>query len=80
MPIFLPRSSAEAPPPRPTTAGPDAEEEPNRRRNQILSVLAGLAAMVGYALLSGIVSIQRATPARALGTRSLSMAEEEDEE
>lgn len=80
MPIFLPRSSAEVPPPRPTTAGPDTEEEPNRRRNQILSVLAGLAAMVGYALLSGIVSIQRATPARAASTRSLSMAEEDEEE
>lgn len=78
--LYFPWDGAEVPPPRPTTAGPDTEEEPNRRRNQILSVLAGLAAMVGYALLSGIVSIQRATPARATSTRSLSMAEEDEEE
>lgn len=80
LPTFLPCSSAEGPPPRQTPAGPETEEEPYRRRNQVLSVLAGLAAMVGYALLSGIVSIQRTTPARAPGTRSLSMAEEDEEE
>lgn len=79
-PTFLPCSSAEGPPPRQTPVGPETEEEPYRRRNQVLSVLAGLAAMVGYALLSGIVSIQRTTPARAPGTRSLSMAEEDEEE
>lgn len=72
--------SAEVPPPRQTPVGPETEEEPYRRRNQILSVLAGLAAMVGYALLSGIISIQRATPARAPGTRALGMAEEDEEE
>ncbi|XP_004403012.1 PREDICTED: metaxin-1 isoform X2 [Odobenus rosmarus divergens] len=78
--LYFPWDGAEVPPPRQTPAGPETEEEPYRRRNQILSVLAGLAAMVGYALLSGIVSIQRATPARAPGTRSLSMAEEDEEE
>lgn len=71
---------AEVPPPRQTPAGPETEEEPYRRRNQILSVLAGLAAMVGYALLSGIVSIQRASPARTPSTRALGMAEEDEEE
>lgn len=80
LPTFLPYPSAEVPPPRHTPAGPETEEEPYRRRNQILSVLAGLAAMVGYALLSGIVSIQRATPARTPGTRALAMAEEDEEE
>ncbi|KAM9688165.1 metaxin-1 [Trichechus inunguis] len=78
--LYFPWEGAEVPPPRPTPAGPDTDEEPYRRRNQILSVLVGLAAMVGYALLSGIVSIQRATPARAPGTRALSMAEEDEEE
>lgn len=68
------------PPPRQTPIGPETEEEPYRRRNQILSVLAGLAAMVGYALLSGIVSIQRTTPARTPGNRALGMAEEDEEE
>uniref|UniRef100_H2Q074 Metaxin 1 n=1 Tax=Pan troglodytes TaxID=9598 RepID=H2Q074_PANTR len=55
----------EVPPQRQTPAGPETEEEPYGRRNQILSVLAGLAAMVGYALLSG--------------TRT-GMAEEDEEE
>lgn len=80
LPIFLSCSLAEVPPPRQTPAGPETEEEPYRRRNQILSVLAGLAAMVGYALLSGIVSIQRASPARAPSARALGMAEEDEEE
>nr|KAF6413775.1 metaxin 1 [Molossus molossus] len=78
--LYFPWDGAEVPPPRQTPAGPETEEEPYRRRNQILSVLAGLAAMVGYALLSGIVSIQRATPARTPGTRALTMAEEDEEE
>lgn len=80
MPTFLPVLSAEVPPPRQTRAGPETEEEPYRRRNQVLSVLAGLVAMVGYALLSGIVSIQRATPARTPDTRALGLAEEDEEE
>ncbi|XP_050022425.1 metaxin-1 [Alexandromys fortis] len=78
--LYFPRDGAEVPPPRQTPAGPETEEEPYRRRNQILSVLAGLAAMVGYALLSGIVSIQRASPARTPSTRALGMAEEDEEE
>lgn len=77
---FLPRLLAEVPPPRQTPAAPETEEEPYRRRTQILSVLAGLAAMVGYALLSGIVSIQRTSPARAPGTRALGLAEEDEED
>ncbi|XP_005411645.1 PREDICTED: metaxin-1 [Chinchilla lanigera] len=78
--IYFPWDGAEVPPPRQTPAGPETEEEPYPRRNQILSVLAGLAAMVGYALLSGIVSIQRAAPARAPGTRALGMADEDEEQ
>ncbi|XP_019567422.2 metaxin-1 isoform X1 [Rhinolophus sinicus] len=78
--LYFPWDGAEVPPPRQTPAGPETEEEPYRRRNQILSVLAGLAAMVGYALLSGIVSIQRAAPARTPDTRALGMAEEDEEE
>ncbi|KAK7798832.1 hypothetical protein U0070_009196 [Myodes glareolus] len=78
--LYFSRDVAEVPPPRQMPAGPETEEEPYRRRNQILSVLAGLAAMVGYALLSGIVSIQRASPARAPSARALGMAEEDEEE
>lgn len=79
-PTSLPLPSVEAPPPRQTPANPESEEEPHRRRNQILTVLAGLAAMAGYALLSGIVSIQRAPSARAPGTQALGIAEEDEEE
>ncbi|KAF6293291.1 metaxin 1 [Rhinolophus ferrumequinum] len=78
--LYFPWDGAEVPPPRQTPAGPETEEEPYGRRNQILSVLAGLAAMAGYALLSGIVSIQRAAPARTPDTRALGMAEEDEEE
>ncbi|XP_063550528.1 metaxin-1-like isoform X3 [Gorilla gorilla gorilla] len=78
--LYFPWDGAEVPPQRHTPAGPETEGEPYGRWNQILSVLAGLAAMVGYALLSGIVSIQWATPARAPGTRTLGMAEEDEEE
>lgn len=76
----LPHLLDEVPLPRQTPAAPETEEEPYRRRTQILSVLAGLAAMVGYALLSGIVSIQRTSPARAPGTRALDLAEEDEED
>ncbi|CAK6439479.1 unnamed protein product [Pipistrellus nathusii] len=78
--LYFPWDGAEVLPPRQTPVGPETEEEPYRRRTQVLSVLVGLAAMVGYALLSGIVSIQRATPARTPGPGALSMAEEEEEE
>lgn len=78
--LYFPWEGAKAPPPRQTPANPETEEEPYRRRNQILTVLAGLAAMAGYALLSGIVSIQRAPSARAPGTQALGMAEEDEEE
>lgn len=78
--LYFPWDGAEVAPPRQTPAGSETEEEPNRRRNQVLSVLAGLAAMVGYAVLSGIVSIQRAAPARTPGTRGLGMAEEDEDE
>ncbi|NXA43816.1 MTX1 protein, partial [Eudromia elegans] len=39
--------------------GSDADDDPHKRRNQVLSVLAGLGAMLLYALLSGIVAVQR---------------------
>ncbi|NP_001094137.1 metaxin-1 isoform 2 [Rattus norvegicus] len=79
--LYFPRDATDVPPPPcQTPAGPETEEEPYRRRTQILSVLAGLAAMVGYALLSGIVSIQRASPARAPCTQALDLAEEDEED
>ncbi|XP_051901589.1 metaxin-1b isoform X1 [Pristis pectinata] len=55
----------------------DSEEDPHKRRNQILSVLVGLSAMLGYAFLSGILSIQRVAPHSAL--RQPSPLEDEEE-
>ncbi|NXY80708.1 MTX1 protein, partial [Glareola pratincola] len=67
----------------PRAAGADgsseAEEDPHKRRNQLLSVLVGLVAMLGYAFLSGIVSIQRGGAGPA-GRRPIALAEEEEEE
>ncbi|NXD71773.1 MTX1 protein, partial [Eolophus roseicapillus] len=64
----------------PRAAGADeAEEDPHKRRNQLLSVLVGLVAMLGYAFLSGIVSIQRGGVGPA-ARQPIAMQEEEEEE
>ncbi|XP_071656478.1 metaxin-1 isoform X1 [Patagioenas fasciata] len=66
--------------PRPVGAeGGEAEEEPHKRRNQLLSVVVGLAAMLAYAFLSGIVSIQRGSAGPA-ARQPIAMEEEEEEE
>ncbi|NXS03666.1 MTX1 protein, partial [Oxylabes madagascariensis] len=65
------------PPPRPAGLG-EAEEDPHKRRKQLLSVLVGLVAMLGYAFLSGIVSIQRGGVGPA-GRQPVAMEEEEEE-
>ncbi|NXK88872.1 MTX1 protein, partial [Formicarius rufipectus] len=57
----------------------EGEEDPHKRRNQLLSVLVGLVAMLGYAFLSGIVSIQRGSVGPA-GRQPIAMEEEEEEE
>ncbi|XP_062453879.1 metaxin-1 isoform X2 [Rhea pennata] len=59
--------------------GSDVEEDPHKWRNQVLSVLVGLGAMLGYAFLSGIVSIQRGAAGPA-GRQPITMEEDEDEE
>ncbi|NWY56508.1 MTX1 protein, partial [Chionis minor] len=76
--LYFPWDGGEMPPP----ASPRrlrAEEDPHKRRNQLLSVLVGLAAMLGYAFLSGIVSIQRSGVGPA-GRQPIALAEEEEEE
>ncbi|KTG06908.1 hypothetical protein cypCar_00003396 [Cyprinus carpio] len=40
----------------------DLDNEPHKRRNQILSVLFAVGAMLGYAILTGIVTIKRERP------------------
>ncbi|XP_018087429.1 metaxin 1 S homeolog isoform X1 [Xenopus laevis] len=63
----------------PSAETQDTEDDPHKRRNQVLSVLAGLLAMVGYAVLSGIVSIQRVAPDHAL-EQGITMEDNEEEE
>lgn len=42
----------------PPSEGGDFDHVPNKRRKQLLSALVALGAMLGYALLTGMVSIQ----------------------
>ncbi|CAM2108419.1 metaxin-1 [Caretta caretta] len=80
--LYFPWDGGDAPSSTPKTSaseGTESEEEPYKRRNQILSVLVGLVAMIGYAFLSGIISIQRGPPGAA-GPRPIAMEEEEEEE
>ncbi|XP_072288328.1 metaxin-1 [Pyxicephalus adspersus] len=71
----LPRIS----PKTPTAETPDFDDEPNKRRNQFLSLAFGLMAMVSYALLSGIISIQRVSGDGALEP-AIAMEDHEEEE
>ena len=56
------------------------DSEPHKRRNQILSVLFAFGAMLGYAILTGIVSIEHVRQQGALEGPSHGDEEEEDEE
>lgn len=42
----------------PPPEAPDAEQLPHKRRKQLLSALVALGAMLSYALLTGMLSIQ----------------------
>ncbi|XP_019412275.1 PREDICTED: metaxin-1 [Crocodylus porosus] len=80
--LYFPWDGGDPPATGTWTSGPeggDSEEDPHKRRNQILSVLVALGAMISYALLSGIVSIQRTEPSLP-GHRPISLEEEEEEE
>ncbi|XP_018421371.1 PREDICTED: metaxin-1 [Nanorana parkeri] len=65
-------------PKSPKAESPDIDDEPNKRRNQILSVAFGLLTMVSYALLSGIISIQHAS--RGVGALEPPIAMEDNDE
>lgn len=54
---------------------PDAEHVPNKRRKQLLSALVALGAMLSYALLTGMLSIQHVQQEELRG-----VGEEEEEE
>ena len=76
-PIGDPPSSA------PRTAVPEggeADEDPHKRRSQLLSVLLALAAMLGYAVLSGIVAVRGGAAGRPGGAGGGGEEEEDEEE
>ncbi|NWT54903.1 MTX1 protein, partial [Erythrocercus mccallii] len=79
--LYFPWDRGESRPPSHLQAwdGSEAEEDPHKRRKQLLSVLVGLVAMLGYAFLSGIVSIQRGSVGPA-GRQPVTLEEEEEEE
>ncbi|NXR66296.1 MTX1 protein, partial [Rhadina sibilatrix] len=81
--LYFPWDRGESRPPPHLTLQPwegsEAEEDPHKRRKQLLSVLVGLAAMLGYAFLSGIVSIQRGGVGPA-GRQPVALEQEEEEE
>ncbi|NXL38830.1 MTX1 protein, partial [Glaucidium brasilianum] len=76
--LYFPWDGGEMRPPT-SPHGLGAEEDPHKRRNQVLSVLVGLVAMLGYAFLSGIVSIQRGGAGPA-ARQPIALEEEEEEE
>ncbi|NXC10779.1 MTX1 protein, partial [Orthonyx spaldingii] len=78
--LYFPWDGGESRPlPSPAGWGSEGDEDPHKRRKQLLSVLVGLAAMLGYAFLSGIVSIQRGGVGPA-GRQPIALEEEEEEE
>lgn len=58
--------------------GGDFDNEPHKRRNQFLSVLFAFGAMLGYAILTGIVSVKYVQPHEPL--EGLSHGDDEDED
>lgn len=60
--------------------GGDFDNEPNKRRNQILSVLFAVGAMLGYAVLTGIVTIKRERPQLRNSSHDDDEGDEEDED
>lgn len=63
-----------------TQQGSDFNNEPYRRRKQLLSVLVAVAAMLSYALLNGIVAIEHVQEVEPVGPASLGGPSHEEEE
>ncbi|XP_016360500.1 metaxin-1-like [Sinocyclocheilus anshuiensis] len=78
--LYFPSDAREAPG-RKIHVQPDSSDfdnEPHMRRNQILSVLFAVGAMLGYAILTGIVTIKREQP--QLKNSGRDDGDEEDED
>lgn len=59
--------------------GNDFDHEPYKRQKQLLSVLVAVAAMLGYAFLTGIVPIEHVKEERSKGRSSSIELQDEDE-
>uniref|UniRef100_A0A671NV89 Metaxin n=1 Tax=Sinocyclocheilus anshuiensis TaxID=1608454 RepID=A0A671NV89_9TELE len=78
--LYFPSDAREAPGHK-IHAQPDSSDfgnEPHKRRNQILSALFAVGAMLGYAILTGILTIKRERP--QLKNSSLDDEDDEDED
>uniref|UniRef100_A0AAY4EK13 Metaxin n=1 Tax=Denticeps clupeoides TaxID=299321 RepID=A0AAY4EK13_9TELE len=66
--LYFPSEVKESPSCKPSVRSDssDLDDEPHKRRNQILSALVALGAMLGYAVITGIVTIKRAQTQAAL--------------
>lgn len=60
--------------------GSDLNHEPYKRHKQVLSVLVAVAAMLGYALLTGIVSIEHVKEKGSSKNAALIKLQDEEEE
>ncbi len=63
-----------------TPQGSNIDNEPYKRRKQLLSVLVAVAAMLSYALLNGIVAIEHVREEEHVGPASLRGPSHEEEE
>ncbi|XP_076157313.1 metaxin-1-like [Alosa pseudoharengus] len=80
--LYFP-SDVREPPTRKMSVQPDGgdfDNEPHKRRNQFLSALVAIGAMLGYAILTGIVSLKDIRPQGAIESSPLREEAEEEEE
>ncbi|XP_069040932.1 metaxin-1a isoform X2 [Lepisosteus oculatus] len=84
--LYFPSEGSDGPPRRApsspqTPDGGDFDHEPHKRRKQVLSAFVALGAMLSYALLTGLLSVHRASPQGALlDARRHRLQEQEGEE
>lgn len=60
--------------------GSDFDREPYKRSKQLLSILVAAAAMLGYALLTGIVAIEHVKEKESKGNTVSTELQDEEEE
>ncbi|KAJ8267882.1 hypothetical protein COCON_G00130540 [Conger conger] len=80
--LYFPSEGREPPSQKPSgqADGGDFDHEPHKRRKQLLSALLALGAMLGYAVLTGIVSIQRVQSQQAIDAPHRHRPQDEEDE